>query len=446
MPGLEVFPPLESTREGDTIIADRLVQSELIAAAAAQYVFDHFADVTGCDADVDCVRAFVAGSPSAPTGARSPAPELDSLNQEISDLIALGSSRAGGRAVRRLRGADGAAGSSTAPSSALRRGSPTATDVALDAVRDGEPALVHAHRRPARRRAARRRKHGDAGDRRGARRRGRSPAGDRGHATATYATRSSSDLRNQPAGERRDRSAQGTGFGRRWATRWQTESRLFLDEVLWHGQLGDMLTSTTSFVNTDLATCVYGIPLPAGATATDFVRVELPADQRAGLLTRAGFITAHARPDSATTSRAGSWSPSALGLRRAAAPSPIRSRPRRRQSSMRARLDAAGERPSSGWRCPSAVACHVHMDPYGLALEELRRHRAVPDAGRAGATDRHVGDAAAVVRQPDGHRRRRSLAEDREQPHVHRVPRADLLALRTADTLRARRRRWTAAW
>ena len=134
-----------------------------------------------------------------------------------------------------------------------------------------------------------------------------------------------------------------------------TESRMFLDEVLWHGQLGDLMTSTASFVNTDLATIVYGIPAPAGATATDFVRVELPADQRAGVLTRAAFLTELARTESKACWGAGSPSRSAWPAswsRR----HPMRSRRRSTRSSRRAPAGPKRRKRGNVWRCPTAPA------------------------------------------------------------------------------------------
>ena len=75
------------------------------------------------------------------------------------------------------------------------------------------------------------------------------------------------------------------------------EARKFLDNALWNGILTDLLLSRTAFLNSTLATNVYGVPVPGGATATSFVQTTLPADQRSGLLTNAGFLTTRSRPD-----------------------------------------------------------------------------------------------------------------------------------------------------
>jgi hypothetical protein len=148
----------------------------------------------------------------------------------------------------------------------------------------------------------------------------------------------------------------------------QTESRLFLDEVLWHGRLGDMLSSTISFVNTDLAAGIYGIPVPAGATTTNFVRVDLPADQRAGLLTRAGMITAYARTDYGDDLARG-WAIAGRVACDIVPPPPDAIFPE----------EVAIIAASAGWTqrakaeqrlaLTQCKGCHVRMDPYGLALE-----------------------------------------------------------------------------
>jgi len=163
-----------------------------------------------------------------------------------------------------------------------------------------------------------------------------------------------------------------------------TESRMFLDEVMWHGQLGDLMTSTASFVNTDLATIVYGIPAPAGATATDFVRVELPADQRAGVLTRAAFLTELARTDIESLLGRGITVAERVACELVAPPSDA---------------FAAEEYPiiqaSAGWTqeaqarqrlaLPDCTGCHAFMDPYGLTLghyDIIGRMRTQDEQGR----------------------------------------------------------------
>src|SRR5581483_12321200 len=84
-------------------------------------------------------------------------------------------------------------------------------------------------------------------------------------------------------------------FNAQLLTDMHTESQKFLDNALWNGNLVDLLTSRTTFLNSNLASVLYKVPPPAGASATNFVQTTLPADQRSGMLTNAGFITSRAR-------------------------------------------------------------------------------------------------------------------------------------------------------
>ncbi|MEO7733675.1 MAG: DUF1592 domain-containing protein, partial [Kofleriaceae bacterium] len=80
------------------------------------------------------------------------------------------------------------------------------------------------------------------------------------------------------------------------------ESRRFVENVAPGGTLHDLLTSRRAWVNGDLAR-IYGLPAPADPAA--WQEVELPAAERAGLLTRAAFL--------AGTSHRGGTSPPIRG-------------------------------------------------------------------------------------------------------------------------------------
>ena len=73
------------------------------------------------------------------------------------------------------------------------------------------------------------------------------------------------------------------------------ETRLFLNNALWAGgsTLDQVLTSRRSFVNQTLAE-LYGVPF-TGTDPTQFVQVELPEAERAGLLTQPSLLAARAR-------------------------------------------------------------------------------------------------------------------------------------------------------
>ena len=47
----------------------------------------------------------------------------------------------------------------------------------------------------------------------------------------------------------------------------RTEAQKFLDNALWNGNLTDLLLSRTTFLSTGLASNIYLVPVPAGATS-----------------------------------------------------------------------------------------------------------------------------------------------------------------------------------
>jgi hypothetical protein len=76
------------------------------------------------------------------------------------------------------------------------------------------------------------------------------------------------------------------------------EARMFLDNALWNGNLTDLLTSRTAFLNTgSLARDIYMVLEPPLATATNFVQTTLPADERSGMLTNAALLTSRGTTD-----------------------------------------------------------------------------------------------------------------------------------------------------
>jgi hypothetical protein len=76
------------------------------------------------------------------------------------------------------------------------------------------------------------------------------------------------------------------------------ETELFLKDHIWDSEKGlsSVLTSRSTFLNESLA-AIYEVPF-TGATPSEFAPTELPADQRAGILTQASFMTAFSRTDS----------------------------------------------------------------------------------------------------------------------------------------------------
>ena len=164
------------------------------------------------------------------------------------------------------------------------------------------------------------------------------------------------------------------------ASAMETEARMFLDNTLWNENLTDLLQSRTAFLNTTLATQIYGVAAPAGATPTSFVRTTLPAEQRAGVLTNAGLLTARPiAPGESPLLNRGLFIASTL----LCASLPREDQPRPFDPS----FDEKTGQEQVADRAPgtSCYGCHVQFDPYGLALENydgIGRFRTVDDQGR----------------------------------------------------------------
>jgi len=173
----------------------------------------------------------------------------------------------------------------------------------------------------------------------------------------------------------------------------RTEARMFLDHALWDGALTDLFTSRATFLNSTLATIVYQVPVPPGATATSFVATMLPADQRSGLITNAGYMTAAARTEGVHLVYRGRVLAAMLGFM--AVPlteigsvlkdetfqiGTLAEMPGAQQVAYRASM-------------PECADCHQHFDPYGLALngyDVIGRKRTVDEHG-------HAADAHATL-------------------------------------------------
>jgi hypothetical protein len=76
------------------------------------------------------------------------------------------------------------------------------------------------------------------------------------------------------------------------------EAEMFIDEVVFDGGgLRELLTSPFTYVNDQLAP-IYGL---SGTFGPDFERVELEPSERAGFLTRLGFLASNATPKEQNT-------------------------------------------------------------------------------------------------------------------------------------------------
>ncbi|MFO7180945.1 MAG: DUF1592 domain-containing protein, partial [Pseudomonadota bacterium] len=163
------------------------------------------------------------------------------------------------------------------------------------------------------------------------------------------------------------------------------EAQLFLNDTLWNRPLTDVLTSRRSFVNPGLA-ALYGLDFSqfaAGADADGFAPVTLP-ENRAGLVTMAGFLTARSRPD--TPSVVGRGLVVNATLLCAQNP-PFPEGQAAEIDAVSAMLEHETERAKAQYRAETApcFACHQLFDQYGVALENydvIGRYRTVDEQGR----------------------------------------------------------------
>jgi len=151
----------------------------------------------------------------------------------------------------------------------------------------------------------------------------------------------------------------------------EEESRLFLNDVMWNGKVMDLITSRKAFLNTNLAQMIYDVPVPAGATATNFVETTLPEDERAGMLTSAAFITTRARADGVGVV------PRGLGVKQLflcletpPPPTAIMGEGGPIDAQMKTFATAtAQEQVAARAAVPLCAQCHPTFDPYGLVLD-----------------------------------------------------------------------------
>jgi len=164
----------------------------------------------------------------------------------------------------------------------------------------------------------------------------------------------------------------------------ETESRMFLGDVLWNGKVTDLLTSRKAFLNSYLASMIYGVPVPPGATPMTFVETTLPADQRAGMLTNAGFITRLARATGVGLVSRG-LAVKALFTCVDTPPPPESIGTTIYQPPANLDMQTAQEQAAYRASTPVCGSCHASFDPYGLVLEwydVVGRFRTVDDLGK----------------------------------------------------------------
>jgi hypothetical protein len=142
------------------------------------------------------------------------------------------------------------------------------------------------------------------------------------------------------------------------------ETRQFVADVVWNrgGGLAMLLTAPYSFANQDTAP-LYGLPPPPG---TDFVRVDLDARQRSGILTQLAFLNFAAKPNQTSPVRRGLFVRTNLMCDPPSSPPPnINVTVPEPQPGQTGR-----ERFAAHTANPACAGCHRDMDPIGFGFEQ----------------------------------------------------------------------------
>lgn len=167
------------------------------------------------------------------------------------------------------------------------------------------------------------------------------------------------------------------------------EIDLFITEVVWGGaaRLGDLLQSRATWVDSRLA-ALYGLPDPGPG----WHRVTLGPD-RPGVLTRLGFLTAHAHAAVSAPVQRGAFVLHELFCESLSPPPDVNMdlpEPTEEAPTVRERLQ-------QHWTSDACSACHLRIDPIGFAFE----HFGALGEWRDTWHDGHPVDAAGRINYPD---------------------------------------------
>ena len=143
-----------------------------------------------------------------------------------------------------------------------------------------------------------------------------------------------------------------------------TETKEFVRHLFQDGdgKLGTLLSASFSYVNPGLAK-LYGVAYPG--TGTGFVRVDLPAGQRAGVLTQPSVLAAHAHANQTSPVRRGLFVFTNILCAQIPPPPPdVDTTPPNPDPNATTR-----ERFNQHTANPRCASCHRMMDPIGFGLE-----------------------------------------------------------------------------
>ena len=146
----------------------------------------------------------------------------------------------------------------------------------------------------------------------------------------------------------------------------QQETDLFLKTQLRDDRsILELLTADYTFVNERLAKH-YGIPKIYG---TDFRRVDLPNDQRAGLLGQGSILLVTSYANRTSPVQRGKWLlENILGAHAPEPPADVPPFPEATEGSLPTSIRARMEQHRQN---PVCASCHAQMDPLGFALENF---------------------------------------------------------------------------
>jgi len=161
------------------------------------------------------------------------------------------------------------------------------------------------------------------------------------------------------------------------------ETELFLTEIVRDDRnVLDIIDADFTYVNRSLAS-LYKINVTAfsrGRDQGEFLRIQLPAGERGGVLTQASILTATSNPDRTSPVKRGKWIlEQILGSPPPPAPPAI--------ASLESQHKLAGtlrQRMEQHRADPTCASCHTRMDAIGFAFEKfdaIGQSRTVDDGG-----------------------------------------------------------------
>lgn len=351
------FPLLASPDEGPVIDDLRLATTDAFAQLAGKYVREHFAALTGCDADYGCVRDYVAGLAEQAFRRPLTAEEMAALLLVVDRAEALD---AGAETAAEY----GAYAVFESPHFLYRTefGVPSGNEPRELALTGYELASQLSYLLTGRGPDAALRVAAEAGML-------SSAAGLAGELERLVQT---------PVAELHLSRVLQSYFGTwqvdnvvlgapEWTVSLRQAARAELDELLAQasrsGPIALLLSSRRARVNADLS-AIYGLTFPsASADASGFAQVELP-EARAGILTRSGWAAMTSTPDGPRLLQRAQWIRSVLLC---GPPLPLETpHP----------LDMGGgdtprERVEYRLTHTECRDCHRELDPFGLAVDDL---------------------------------------------------------------------------